>query len=198
MRPWPALALLLALAPMPGRAHCDTLDGPVVKDARAALETGDLTPVMKWVRASDEAELRAAFQRARSVRALGAEARGLADQFFFETVVRVHRAGEGAPFTGLKAAGTDLGPAVPAGDRALETGDLKPLWGLLSSEAHATLHARFEAARRALAEAPRSVEAGRRYVAAYVAYIHYVEGLHASATAGGNAHGDGGHAAHMH
>lgn len=198
MRPWPALALILALAPMPGRAHCDTLDGPVVKDARAALERGDLTPVLKWVRASDEAEVRAVFQRARSVRGLGGEAQRLADQFFFETVVRIHRAGEGAPFTGLKAAGTDLGPAVPAGDRALETGDLKPLWNLLSNEAHATLHARFEAARKALAEAPGSVEAGRRYVAAYVAYIHYVENLHASATAGGQAHGDEGHAAHAH
>ena len=110
---------LLAGLPATARAHCDTLDGPVVKTAHTALETGKLNPVLAWVRPGDEAEVKAAFARARAVRKLGPEARELADTFFFETVVRVHRAGEGAPYTGLKAAGQDLGPAVPVADRAI-------------------------------------------------------------------------------
>ena len=40
----------------------------------------------------------------------------LSDQFFIKTLVRVHRAGEGAPYTGIRPAGTDLGPAIPAAD----------------------------------------------------------------------------------
>ena len=99
-------ALSLTLVPRPALAHCDTLDGPVVKDARAALDAKDLTPVLKWVEYEKEGEIREAFQHALAVRALGPEARALADRFFFETLVRVHREGEGAPYTGLKPEGT--------------------------------------------------------------------------------------------
>lgn len=68
----------------------------------------------------DETEIRHAFDRAVSVRKLGSQAREFADTHFFETLVCIHRAGEAVPFTGLKPAGCDLGPAIPAADRALE------------------------------------------------------------------------------
>ena len=44
-----------------------------------------------------------------------------------ETVIRLHRAGEGAAYTGLKTAGADYGPAIPAAEYAVETGDLVKL-----------------------------------------------------------------------
>jgi len=40
------------------KAHCDPLDGPVVKDAKVALEKGDATPVLKWVKVEHEEEVR--------------------------------------------------------------------------------------------------------------------------------------------
>ncbi len=184
------LGLAILMSPVTIFAHCDTLDGPVVKAAQAALSKGDVTLVLTWVQPRDEAEIRSAFNRTLEVRKLGGEAQKMADQFFFETLVRVHRAGEGAPFTGLKAAGSDLGLAVPAGDKALETGDLKPVWKLISDQAHQTLHARFEKAMKARTYRPEDVEAGRKYVAAYVSYIHYVEGIFAAATSSGH-HGEG-------
>ncbi len=196
--PFRTLALASLLSPVAAFAHCDTWDGPVVKAAQAALASGEVAPVLIWVRKADEAEIRQAFARAREVRKLGGEAQKMADQFFFETLVRVHRAGEGAPYTGLKPAGTDFGPALPAGDQALETGDLKPVWKLLSDRAHDGLHARFEAAQKAKAFKTGDLEAGRRYVAAYVTYIHYVEGLYEAA--GAPAHGAEGeaHTPHAH
>ena len=45
-----ALSVLLWCMPGVARAHCDTLDGPVVTTAKAALEKGDVTPLLKWVR----------------------------------------------------------------------------------------------------------------------------------------------------
>ena len=120
------VAAVVLAAPFSARAHCDTLDGPVVSTARTALESGKLAPILAWVRAQDEAEIRAAFQKAVAARKLGPEAKVVADTWFFETVVRVHRAGEGAPFTGLQPAGLALGPAAPAADKALRTGDLAP------------------------------------------------------------------------
>ena len=49
-------------------AHCDTLDGPVIQDARKALDIEDVTPVLKWVRDKDEKVVRASSARALSVR----------------------------------------------------------------------------------------------------------------------------------
>lgn len=186
------LGLSALLAPA-AFAHCDTWDGPVVKAAQSALAKGDVNLVLVWVQKPGEAEIREAFKRALEVRKLGGEAQKLADQFFFETLVRVHRAGEGAPYDGLKPAGLDMGPAIPAGDKALETGDLKPVWKLLSDAAHTRLHEAFEAAMKAKDFKSGDVEAGRKAVAAYVTYIHFVEGLFEAASKEGHEGGEAEH-----
>lgn len=169
-------------------AHCDGLDGPVVEAARRALESGDVGHALVWVLPEGEVEVQRAFQHALEVRGLGGEALELADHFFFETLVRVHRAGEGEPYTGLKPAGRDLGPAIPAADRALETGSVAELEALLVEAVRHGIRARFDAAESARGFDPTDVAAGRAYVAAYVPFLHYVEGLHAAA-AGGHGHG---------
>lgn len=173
-----ALALALLALALPGLAlaHCDTLDGPVVADARLALGQGEVTPVLKWVKAGDEPEIRDAFARAVAVRKLGPEAQQLADTFFFETLVRVHRAGEGAPFTGLKPAGS-VEPPIAAADQALADGSVDPLAQKIAEHAAAGVHERFARALAAKKDAGESVAAGREYVEAYVTYVHYVEGV---------------------
>jgi hypothetical protein len=170
-------------------AHCDAVDGPVVKAARAALERGDVSRVLPWVSASAEAEVRAAYDQARTVRAGGGAAAELADRWFFETVVRIHRQGEGAPFDGLKPAG-QIAHAVAVADQSLERRSVDDLVKAIASEAEHGLHHRYEAVQAAAREASSSVEAGRRYVAAYVQYVHYVEALH-GAVSGAGAHAEG-------
>ena len=98
------VALLVAGHAPRGWAHCDSLDGPVVMDARTALEKGDVTPVLKWVKKEHELEIRNVFEQTMTVRAKGEDAKALADMYFFETIVRIHRAGEGEAYTGLKPA----------------------------------------------------------------------------------------------
>jgi hypothetical protein len=178
-------------------AHCDTLDGPVVSDARAALAAGDVTEVLKWVRGDDEAEIRAAFDRTLAVRASGGAALELADTWFFETLVRVHRAGEGAPFTGLKPAGT-VEPGIAAADLAIDGGSADGLIAGLTEHLDEGVRHRFETVVAAREHAGHNVAAGRAYVAAYVDFIHYVEGLHSALA--GPAHGPtpAGHDAHAH
>ena len=183
-----ALAMT-ALTAGEAHAHCDTMDGPVVGAAGRALASGSLAPVLIWIRPEDEAEVAAAFRHARTVRSLGAEARSLADRYFFETVVRVHREGEGESFTGLKPAGTDLGPVVPAADRALETGDVAELEALVLHAVRDGLRERFARAVAAKGFAPGDVAAGRAYVAAYVPLLHYVEEVHALSARAAGAHG---------
>jgi Family of unknown function (DUF6448) len=170
-----------------GMGHCDTLDGRLVTLAKKALEERNANLVLPWVRAEDADEIRHAFDHAQAVRGLGPKARSLADRHFFETLVRIHRAGEGAPFTGLKAAGLDLGPAVPAADRALKTGSAEEVVKLLVDAIRAGVHAHFRAAAEKRAFDVNDVAAGRKYVEAYVPYVHYVERLWEAAT--GPVHG---------
>jgi hypothetical protein len=180
-------------------AHCDTLDGPVVTRAMEALEKKDVTLVLPWVAAEDEGEIRHAFELAVAVRGKGENEKELADRFFFETLVRVHRAAEGAPFTGLKPAGLNMGPAIPAADKALETGDPNPLLALIEEKVHEGVHTYYMAAMEKKKHAGESVEAGRAYVQAYVPFLHFVERLYVDATTP-IAHGAGdiGEGRHLH
>ncbi|WP_198470749.1 DUF6448 family protein [Acetomicrobium sp. S15 = DSM 107314] len=178
--------IALMIWPNKALAHCDTLDGPVVTEARLALETGNIAPVLKWVNKESEEEIRIAFDKATNVRSKGPEARELADIYFFETLVRLHRAGEGAPYTGLKPAGY-VEPPVAAADKAIADGDVEALAGEIAEAAERGIKARFEKLIEAKKHKDESVEAGREYVEAYVAFVHYVEELHNMIS------GDGGH-----
>jgi hypothetical protein len=174
----------LVLQPSSASAHCDALDGPVVQAARTALEKNDPTLVLRWVPPAQEADVRAAFTRTVAVRALGGDARALADTWFFETLVRIHRAGEGAPFDGLKPAG-QIEPFIAAVDRSLTTGSVDTVVANVTAHVGNGIRERFARARAAAARADASVEAGREYVAAYVDYLHFVEALHLAGGRGG-------------
>lgn len=175
-----ALSTALTLA-TPASAHCDGLDGPVVTAARKALEAGDANPVLIWVQPQDEPEVRRAFAEAVAVRKLNSQAREMADRYFFETIVRLHRAGEGAPYTGLKSAGRNLGPAIPLADRAVASGSDSELAEYISKNAERGVHDRFAELQRKRNFRPDDLAGGRDYVASYVTFVHYIEGLHQAA-----------------
>ena len=169
------------------QAHCDTLDGPVVSQARKALDTGNVNLVLGWVQNKDESEVRSAFQKAVAVRKTGGAAKDLADTYFFETLVRVHRAGEGAPYTGLKPAG-EIEPAIAAADKSIETGKLEPVAKLVIDRTKDGLHGQFDAVTAKKKHNPGDVAAARAYVGAYVEYVHYVERLYNAAGSPEAAH----------
>ena len=179
------------IAPATALAHCDTLDGPVVGTARVALAKGDITPVLKWVGPEKENDLRAAFQKTLKVRAAGPEAKELADNYFFETLVRIHREGEGAPYTGLKPSGA-VDPAVALADKALNSGSVEKLSEVLTKAMANGIRERFADTYEKQKAADNNVAAGRNFVESYVMFTHYIEGLHGSITAGAAHHGESG------
>jgi hypothetical protein len=145
--------------------------------------------VLKWVRKEDEKEIREQFKKTLTVRAQGPEAKELTDMYFFETLVRIHRAGEGAPYTGLKPAGM-VEPSVAAADRAIETGSADNLVKMVNDAAAAGIRERFARVKETKKHADESVEAGREFVEAYVDFTHYVERLHRDVSASGAHHGE--------
>jgi hypothetical protein len=167
-------------------AHCDTTSGPIIPEARAALNSGDVTPVLKWVKKENEAEIGAAFAKAVAVRAKGPEARELADQYFLETLIRLHRAGEDAPYSGIKD--EPVAPIVALADKSLADGSADEMVKRMSDHMAKGVKEKFNKAFEARKLKDKSVEAGREYVEAYVAYTHYIEGIHAAIKSAGGHH----------
>ena len=170
------VTLLSALKPLKVQAHCDTAEGPAVKDGRTALETGNINYALKWIAAGGEAELRGVFERALRTRTLGAEAAELADRLFLETLVRIHRMGEGVGFNGIQPVGTEVDPVVKAADQAIAVGSDADLLPMVPQERRAELANRFRAALAIKGFDVDDVPAARRYVAAYVDFFKYAEG----------------------
>lgn len=165
--------------------HCDSRDGPVVKAARKALETGKVQYVLIWVPKESEKELVDAFDRVMRVRKAGKEARDLTDDWFFETAVRLHRAGEGAPYTGLKPSGLDEGPVVPLAEKAIETGDSHDVVDFLLHIVREDLKTRFQEAIEKKEYDPDDVQAGRAYVQAFLGSVVHAHHLYQYVISGG-------------
>jgi len=186
-------AVIFLIAPLNALAHCDAEDGPLILEARAALAKGEVTPILKWVNAKDEAEIRALFETVNKVRTTGEASKGVADQLFLETLVRLHRASEGEPFDGIKPAG-QIEPLVVMIDKALAAGEGAALADKIAGHIRREIVARYDKVTKAAATKDSSVDAGRAFVAAYVDYVHFIKAVHAPVEAGaGHAH-----AAHAH
>ena len=170
------ILLMLIFSTNVSFAHCDTMDGPLIKDAKIALGKGNVNYVLKWVQPEDETEIKEAFSLVMKVRKSGADAQLLADKYFFETVVRLHRSGEGVPFTGVKPSGTPIDEKVLAADKSIEKGNLSPLKDLVPKEMLPELQERFNKAMSLKNFDVNNVSAGREYIEAYVQFFKYAEG----------------------
>jgi len=160
------------------------MDGPVVKAARKALEAGNVNLILPYVPKEGEGEVTHAFERVVRARKGDAAAREVADLYFFETVVRIHRAGEGAPYTGLKPAGLDVGPVIPVAEEAIETGSPDALLDLLADVVRTEFEHKFEHMMHLKAHADRGVDEARAYVSAMLGLQVHAHGLYEYVKAG--------------
>jgi hypothetical protein len=191
MQRFTLLMTMLALVLLPNKmlfGHCDTMNGPVVMAAKKALETGDVKLVLIWVQKVDEPVIKDAYTRTLNVRKLSPEAKKLADMYFFETLVRIHRAGEGVAYTGLKPAETQVDPGIEAADKALEKGSADELLKSLAEAVHDGIQEQFANAMAKKNFDQGDVAAGREYVKAYVEFIHYAERLFQDASKPAEGH----------
>lgn len=177
--------------------HCDTLDGPVVKAARKALDKGNVNLILPWVAKSGEGEVRELFEEALSVRDQGGKAAELADRWFFENVVRVHRAGEGAAYTGLKPAGLDWGPVVPRAEKAIAEDDAGDVIDFVAGVLRDELTDRFEKVIASKGYDENDVAAAREYVQAELGFVLFSHHVYSFVKSGGG-HGGEANGEHEH
>lgn len=182
--------LIVANVAMAGTAsaHCDGLDGPVIVEARSALEKKDVTPLLKWVPENSERAIKDRFAQTLSERTGGKAAQEAADLKLFEKLVQVHRESEGAPFTGIKPPG-QIAPVVVEADIALDKGNVAHLAKHVAAQVEKSVRDKFEKAEHSKEYADQSVEKGREFVSNYVQYVHFVEEVNNMAGKPAGLHG---------
>lgn len=177
------LLLLGMLFPAMASAHCDRVNGPVAQDAREALQEGQIEPVAIWVGPEEIMELEEAFQESLAAYRMGGDAKKVAERYFMSTAIRLHRMAEGFPFTGLKSA-KPLPEDIALAEKALETGELKPVTDFLAKEMEEQTERLFEQTLKAREGKDESIEAGREWADAYVKYVIFVHDLHKRISSG--------------
>ena len=169
--------VFLGIPTQKANSHCDTKSGPVISAAKEALKTGNINLVMIWVKPEAEAEIKNAFEKTLEIRKLNPKAQDFADNYFFETLVRIHRQGEGAPYTGIKEDG-EIEPPIKASDKALETESDVEIIKMLSHHIHKGVSEKFKEMIEHKNFEKNNVNAGREFVSKYVTFMHYVEGIY--------------------
>jgi len=169
--------------------HCDTRDGPVVRAAITALKTGNINYVLIWIPRESEKELKTIFEKTLRARKAGRDAQEVADDWFFENAIRLHRAGEGAPYTGLKPAGLDEGPVVPKAEKAIETGNPQETIDFILGLVEDDLTHRFHSVMDRKKYDADNVDAGREFIEAFTGWVVYAHHLYAYIKGGGGHEG---------
>ena len=170
-----ALAVAISFAFTNSYAHCDSIDGPVVKAAIKSIEENNVNYVLAWIKPEYENEVKHEFTKTMNIRNQNKETMEMADYYFYETVVRLHRMGEGEPYTGLKPAGTKISEGIVQADLSIEKNDLQAIESFVTENVKQSLENKFHKLMERSKYNPDDVEAAREYVGAYVNYIHYSE-----------------------
>lgn len=165
--------------------HCDTRDGPVVKAAIKALETENLNYVLIWIPKESEIELKKIFAKTLRARKTGKDAKEVADDWFFENAIRLHRAGEGAAYTGMKTDGLSEGPVVPKAENAIETGNPDETIGFILMTVEDDLNNRFHHVIEKKTYDVNNVAAGREFIEAFIGWVVYSHHLYMSVKGAG-------------
>lgn len=183
------VSLLMLFGTLSASAHCDSYDGPVIKEAAIALETNNVNLVLKWITEEQEQEIIPLFNKTYGLRNGDKEIYAIVEKHFYETLVRLHRETEGAPYTGLKPAGTTK-PIILMTDNALKDGNVDDFLAKLNSHITNGIREKYQRVAELNKVKDNSKEQGRAYVEAYVDYTHTVEAIHDIMEHGG------GHAGH--
>ena len=177
-------------------AHCDSYDGPVIKDALKALKQNKVELVLKWIEPQQEKEIISLFKKTYGLKDADPQVYSIVEKHFLETLVRLHRETEGATFTGLKPVGS-MTPMVEMADNSIAENNVETVIKNVNQHFNKLLRERYEEVAKLHKTKDDSTEKGRAYVMAYVQYTHTLEALehilHAPISHSGEGNHDGHH-----
>ncbi|MFW9973020.1 MAG: DUF6448 family protein, partial [Candidatus Odinarchaeota archaeon] len=152
--------------------------------AKEALSEKNINLILPWVPEEAEEELEKIFKKTLTIREKGKESAELADLWFFENAVRLHRIGEGKGFTGLKPAGLDWGPIVPRADKAIENKNPNEVIDFLKNTIEDKLKEKFQYIMALINYDKNDVKNARKYVHAILDFTLFSNHLYKFLIAG--------------
>lgn len=170
-------SILLLFVSQTAFAHCDSYDGPVIKDATKALETNNVNLVLKWITDEQEKEITPLFNKTFNLKSGDKDIYEIVEKHFFETLVRLHRETEGAPYTGLKPAESTK-QIIQMTDIALHEEDIEGFIIKLDNHLNKVVQEKYQKVAELDKVKNNSVSEGRAFVAAYVDYTHTIAAIH--------------------
>lgn len=170
--------ILLIVGLQTASAHCDSYDGPVIKDAVKALENNNVDIVLKWITEEQENEITSLFNKTYALKSGDKEVYEIVEKHFFETLVRLHRETEGAPYTGLKPAGSTI-QIIQMTDTALQEDDIEGFIIKLDNHLNTVVREKYQKVAELNKVKDNSIAEGRAFVEAYVDYTHTIAAIHA-------------------
>jgi hypothetical protein len=174
-----AFISIMIYLPLNSLAHCDSYDGPLIKDAMKAIDKENVEYVYKWIEPEYEDEISRFFNKTVSLKSGDREIYKIVEKHFLETLVRLHREGEGEPFTGLKPAGS-IPPLLIMADESLVSGNVEFLVNEIKIHLDELVNDKFSQAFALSKAKEENPEKGRAYVRTYVEYIHFIEAIHST------------------
>src|SRR5690554_2670234 len=154
------LVVALILTSISGFAHCDSYDGPVIKDALTALDQNNVELVLKWIDPQQEEEIISLFHKTYNLKNEDEQVYAIVEQHFLETLVRLHRETEGASFTGLKPSGSTT-PIVQMADNSIANQDVTTLLNNLGEHIQAVITEKYQKVEALNKVKNNTVEQGR-------------------------------------
>ena len=158
-------------------SHCDTESGPVIKAAKQAIKTGNVNYILIWVQKDDSEKIIEVFNKTILNIKKDPTNQENYEKELFTTLLKVHREGEGAEFSGIKDDNTVLKP-IKMADSAIDDGSIKEVSKMVTNHIERVITEKFTELEHARQFDVNDVEAGREYVRKYVEFMHLIEGLH--------------------
>ena len=121
----------------------DPHDGPVMRAAKMALETGNANYVLIWVSEKSENTLKNLLEKTCCERSSQKNMQNRALDWYFETVNRLHLANRRRLYT-CKPGGLDESPIVLKVERAIETGNFEEIRSVIPDTHAGEVKQRFQ------------------------------------------------------
>lgn len=152
----------------------DMTNGPVMGAAKMALDKGNVNYVLIWVPEESENKLKNLFEKTFCESRAGKDMEDIAINWYFETVKRLHRAGERRLYTCMNPDGSDERSVVPKVKRAIETGEADEIIGFIPKTKEHDFRHRLHHLIEKKNYDVNNVAAGREYVAEFIDFIIYL------------------------
>lgn len=157
--------------------HHNQLNAQVIKAAKMALDSGNVNYILIWVPEESENKLKNLLEKTCCESSTRDNIQNRAVDWYFKTVNRLHYASGWTSCPGMKSESIDENPIVLKVERAIETGNINEIFGVIPDTPTGDVRRRFCDVMNKKNYNVNNIAAGRDYVSSFIDLIVYLHNL---------------------